>query len=88
MTVRRFSISLDEDLAEAVTSSAESSNETLSSWLAEAAQRRVRQDALLRAVEDYEREFGVINEEDVALGFKQLDARTTAKRPATKRRAA
>ena len=88
MTVRRFSISFDEDLAEAVTSSAESSNEALSSWLAEAAQRRVRQDALLRAVEDYEREFGVISEEDVALGFKQLDARTTAKRPATKRRAA
>lgn len=88
MTVRRFSISFDEDLAEAVTTTAEISNETLSAWLAEAAQRRVRQDALMRAVEDYEREFGVISEEDVALGFKQLDARPTAKRPTTKRRAA
>ena len=42
MTVRRFSISFDEPLAEAVTSSAESSNEALSAWLAEAALVRAR----------------------------------------------
>ena len=88
MTVRRFSISFDEELAEAVSTSAESSKEALSGWLAEAARRRVRQDALLRAVEDYELEFGVISDKDLALATKQLDERATPKRYTAKRRAA
>jgi hypothetical protein len=50
MTVRRFSISFEEELAAAVSASAENANEALSSWLAEAARRRVKQEALARAL--------------------------------------
>lgn len=83
MTVRRFSISFDEDLADAVSTSAENANQALSSWLAEAARRRVKQEALMHAVEDYEQEFGLISEADLAAAMKQLDAKTHPK-PAAK----
>ena len=69
-----------------VTTSAGNSNESLSTLLTQAAQRRVREDALLRAVEDYELEFGIISETEVDLGLKQLEARKTTR--ATKRRSA
>jgi NACalpha-BTF3-like transcription factor len=88
MTVRRFSISFEEELAAAVSASAENANEALSSWLAEAARRRVKQEALARAVEDYEREFGTISEDDVALAMQQLDAKAAPIRTQPKRRAA
>ena len=41
---------------------------------------------LLRAVEDYELEFGIISETEVDLGLKQLEARKKTR--ATKRRSA
>lgn len=92
MTVRRFSISFEEELADAVCTSAENANQALSSWLAEAARRRVKQEALMHAVEDYEREFGIISKEDVAAAMKQLDAKAAPKaapkRAQAKRRAA
>jgi hypothetical protein len=81
MAVRRFSISFEEELADAVSTSAGNANEALSSWLAEAARRRVKQEALMRAVEDYELEFGVISQEDVSAAIKQLDAKASLKRP-------
>jgi hypothetical protein len=88
MAVRRFSISFEEELADAVSTSAGNANEALSSWLAEAARRRVKQEALMRAVEDYELEFGVISQENVSAAMKQLDAKASSKRRQTKRRAA
>ena len=64
MSVKRFSISLDAELAGVVQRSAGESSEAVSAWLAEAARRRVRQDALMGAIQDFEDEHGVITEKE------------------------
>jgi hypothetical protein len=53
------------------------SNDTISLWLAHVAARKAKNEALMRAVESYELEFGKISEEELVLGMKQLDAETT-----------
>jgi hypothetical protein len=58
MTVSRFAISMDPKLARAVRRAA--GNESTSSWLADAAIRKLRARGLLQAVRDWEREHGEI----------------------------
>ena len=72
MTVKRFSISLDEDLARVVQHHAEGSSEGVSAWLAEAARRRVQQDHLLEAVTGFEREHGAFTEKELAASRRRL----------------
>jgi hypothetical protein len=82
VTVKRLSISLDSELADLVQSRAEASSEAVSAWLAEAARRRVRQDELLAAVHDFEREHGVISEKELTASRRRLgiDMRGSASR--------
>ena len=58
MTVTRLAISFDQQLAKAVRRAA--GKEPTSTWLADAARRRLRAEGLLDAVEDWEREQGAI----------------------------
>ena len=58
MTVARLAISFDEELARAVKEAA--GGEPTSSWLAEAARRRLRAEGLLRTIAEWEDEHGAI----------------------------
>jgi hypothetical protein len=63
MTVARFAVSFDPDLARAVRRAAR--NQPTSAWLADAARRKLRAEGLLSAVEDWEREHGAISEAEL-----------------------
>jgi hypothetical protein len=58
MTVARFAVSFDEDLARAVRKSAR--GEPTSAWLADAARRKLRAEGLLEAVSEWEAEHGAL----------------------------
>jgi hypothetical protein len=60
MTVARFAISFDADLARAVRRAAK--GEPTSAWLADAARRKLRAEGLLEAVRDWENEHGTLTE--------------------------
>lgn len=72
MAVKRFSISFDAELAGVVQRRAGESGEAVSAWLAEAARRRVRQDALMGTIQDFEDEHGVITEKELAASRRRL----------------
>jgi hypothetical protein len=70
MTVARFAISFYEGLARAVRRAA--GNEPTSSWLADAARRRLRADGLLNVVREWEEEHGTLTAAELkAAGRKQ-----------------
>jgi hypothetical protein len=73
MGVRKFTISLDEGLHEAVSSRAAASGTSVSQWLAEAAQRQLRRQEGLAAVREYEAEFGAFTDEERAWADAILD---------------
>jgi hypothetical protein len=56
MTVARLAISFDEELARQVKRAA--GKEPTSSWLADAARRKLRAEGLLDVVSDWEKEHG------------------------------
>ena len=58
MTVARFAISLDKELARLVRRSA--ANEPTSAWLADAARRKLRAEGLLEIVRDWEAVHGTL----------------------------
>lgn len=58
MTVARFAISFEPELAAAVRKAA--GREPTSTWLADAARRKLQSEGLLRAVEDWEQTQGAI----------------------------
>jgi hypothetical protein len=64
MTVKRFAISFDADLADRVRHAA--GDTPISTWLADAAEAKLRAEGLMRVVEDWEREHGRITEEELA----------------------
>ncbi len=64
MTVRRFAISFDEDLARAVREAAR--DEPISAWLAQAARRRLRAEGLASVVREWEERHGEITPEELA----------------------
>lgn len=64
MTVARLAISFDQELALAVRKAA--GNEPTSSWLADAARRKLRAEGLLRAVEAWEAEHGSLERAELA----------------------
>jgi hypothetical protein len=63
MTVARFAISFDQKLARAVRRAA--GNEPTSSWLADAARRKLRAAGLLRVVDEWEAEHGALTESEL-----------------------
>jgi hypothetical protein len=65
MTVDKMSVSLAPSLSSAVRDAAEQSGETLSGWLADAAQTKLRARALDEFLDVWERENGAITEEEL-----------------------
>ena len=63
MTVARLAVSLDPKLARAVRKAA--GRESMSSWLADAAQAKLRAEGLARTISDWERAHGEITEEEL-----------------------
>jgi hypothetical protein len=59
MTVARLAVSFDEELARAVRRAA--GKEPTSSWLADAARRKLRAEGLLRVVSQWEDEHGELS---------------------------
>jgi len=66
MNVAKMSISLDAGLGEAVREAARRSGKGLSAWLAEAAEARLRSEALKVALDEWEAEYGAFTEEELA----------------------
>jgi len=66
MTVDKMSVSLLPALSASVREAAEESGETLSGWLADAAQRKLRSEALDDFLSEWEEENGTITEEEIA----------------------
>ena len=66
MPVRRFAISLDEELAGAVEEAASAESEgNLSAWLSKAAKAQLRQRAMREALKRYEDKHGEISAAEV-----------------------
>ena len=63
MTVARFAISFDEDLARQVRRAAK--GQPTSVWLADAARRKLRAQGLLQAVHDWEIEHGELTQDEL-----------------------
>jgi hypothetical protein len=63
MTVARFAISFDADLARAVRRAAK--GQPTSTWLADAARRKLRAEGLLDTVRDWEKEHGLLTEAEL-----------------------
>lgn len=85
MTVARLAISLDADLARAVRKAA--GKKPTSTWLAEAAELRLRTEGLRRAVAEHEATHGAFAAAELdAVAARERRASATAKRAAKRRR--
>lgn len=73
MTVARIAISIDAGLARAVKRAA--GKETTSAWLADAAERKLRAEGLLRAVGDWEKEHGEITTAELRAAERRQSGR-------------
>jgi len=73
MTVARFAISFDEDLARAVRKAA--GKQPTSAWLADAARRKLRAEGLLQVVRDWEAEHGEIEPDELRRAGDRLRAK-------------
>jgi hypothetical protein len=72
MTVARFAISMDAKLARDVRKAAGAT--PMSSWLADAAQRKLRAEGLLRAVTEWENKHGEISKTELAAAARNKGA--------------
>jgi hypothetical protein len=69
MTVARFAVSFDQKLARAVRKAA--GNEPTSTWLADAARRKLRAEGLTRVVREWEAEHGELTERELRAVVKK-----------------
>jgi hypothetical protein len=72
MTVDKMSVSLTSSLSSAVRDAAEQSGETLSGWLADAAQTKLRARALDEFLDVWENENGAITDEELRVASSRL----------------
>ena len=72
MKVDKLSISFEPDLGDAVRDAAKRRGRGLSAWLAEAAEAKLRSEALGDFLDDWEREHGAFREEELAAARAQL----------------
>lgn len=77
MTVHRFAISFDEKLARAVREAA--GDQPISTWLAQAAERRLRAEGLADVVREWERKHGELTPAEVSAAARSLRPRRRAK---------
>lgn len=65
MATEKLSVSFDPDLASAIRAAAHDANVSVSTWLAEAAEVKVRQRRLREALDDFAAEHGTLEESDI-----------------------
>ncbi|CAN5920854.1 hypothetical protein BH23ACT10_BH23ACT10_12700 [soil metagenome] len=73
MVVKKLSVALDPDVADAAATAAESSGQSLSAWLNDAARDRLRVEAGLAAVAEWEAEQGPLSAAERAVADRRLD---------------
>ena len=73
MTVHKRSVSLDEDVAEAIERAARQEGVAFSTWLNEAVRRELLRRDGLAAIEEWEAEAGALTGEEIAAGEALLD---------------
>lgn len=66
MSVRKLSVALDQDTAQAAADAAARRGVSLSAWLNEAAEHALRIDEGLQAVAEWENEHGTLTEDELA----------------------
>lgn len=72
MKVDKISISLDPDLGDELREAARKSGKGVSAWVADAVAKRLRAEAFDEFMREWEAEFGVLTEEEIALGAAEL----------------
>ena len=72
MKVDKLSVSFDPDLGDAVRDAAKRAGRGLSGWLAEAAQAKLRSEALGDFLDRWEAEHGVISSDQLAAAGAEL----------------
>jgi hypothetical protein len=65
VTAERLAISLDPELGARIREVAEATGSSISAWMADAAQRKLKATAARAALAEYEAEFGVIPDAEV-----------------------
>ncbi|CAN5743720.1 hypothetical protein BH24ACT3_BH24ACT3_01430 [soil metagenome] len=73
MTVRKLSVALDGDVAEAVARAAERSGVSLSAWLNRAAENELAIEAGLDAVREWETDHGEFTVDELSAADRLLD---------------
>lgn len=76
MAVNKLSISFDPDLDAATRAAAEGEGLSVSAWLAEAAQAKLRQVALAELVDEWLAD-GTVTEEGIAAASRSMDVPIT-----------
>jgi len=75
MKVDKMSISFDPELGDAVRAAAAETGKPLSSWLAEAAASKLRAEALVRFLADWQVEHGALTPAEIAKAEHELGLR-------------
>jgi hypothetical protein len=70
MTVARFAVSFEPDLARAVRRAA--GDEPMSAWLADAARRKLRAEGLLEIVQGWEEQHGPLSASELRAAERKL----------------
>lgn len=83
MTVARWAISLDKQLAREIKRSA--AGEPISAWLADAARSKLRREKWSALIAEYEAEHGTITEDEMKVVREQHRRLRRKKRAATRR---
>lgn len=80
MKVDKLSVSFDSDLGDAVRDAAKRAGRGLSGWLAEAAESKLRAEALADFLDAWEAEHGALSGDQIAAATEELgiDAPTAA----------
>ncbi|MGI8709376.1 MAG: hypothetical protein ACR2LA_00035 [Acidimicrobiales bacterium] len=73
MAVERLTVSLEAELAAAVRAAADDDAENVSSWLADAARRRLASRALGDVVAEWEATHGAFTSDELAAAKARLD---------------
>ena len=74
MTVRKLSVAIDPEVAERASASARRAGASLSGWITEAMQDRLRREAGLAAVAEWEAEHGALTPREIAAADRRVTA--------------
>lgn len=88
MKVDKLSVSFNPDLGDAVRAAAERVGGGLSGWLADAAEAKLRSEALVDFLAAWESEHGALTAEEIAAATAELGLEAQPRRRVARRQAA